>query len=172
MKNIINPFYQIQNLLNEVNAYVYKINQIILQINNIINLNLNNNNSSNFLSHNKTNEENNFINMNIFNNMMNQMNNNMNNDILNNKKKDDIDYINVNFIKDNGQKTLLSIDNNKTINELLNMYCQKNNRFELIDNYDQYLAFLFNAEVLNKKKNKIIKDMGIRDHSIIVIEKK
>ena len=169
MNNIINPFYQIQNLLNEVNAYVYKINQIILQINNIINLNLNNNNSNNFLFNNRINKANNLINMNNFMNMMNQMNNNMNDDILINKKKENINYAKVTFIKVNGPKTELSIDNNKTVNELLNIYFQKNNRFEFIDNYEKNFVFLFNAIFLNEKKNEIIKDMNIRNHSVITV---
>ena len=148
-----NPFYQIQFLLNELQSHITKINEIIMKMNMEVNK-INNPILNQY-----------YMQMNNMNNFMNNMNN-MNNNPMNfnlnmdNKLFEDIRKISFVFRKDNGNKIFLSIDENKTINELLNEYCKKDNRFDLVNNYDNFIYFDYNAGIiLNKYKTSKIKDI-------------
>ena len=98
--------------------------------------------------------------MNKFMDMMNvnQMNfkNNMDNSF---KIKENKFMHNVQFVESTGIKYLISIEEDKTLNELLNEYCRKSNKFDLVDNYDDYINFIYNASVINKQKNQQIKEL-------------
>ena len=54
--------------------------------------------------------------------------------------------------------TFLEIEENKTVNDLLNEYLRKNNRPDFIDNYDQEFSFIFNSKKINSSKRIKIKD--------------
>ena len=89
---------------------------------------------------------------------------------MDNKFFEDVRKITFSFIKENGAKIFLSIDENKTINELLNEYYKKDNRFDLVNNYDNYIKFNYNAGcILNKFKTKKIKDIINRDIATIIV---
>ena len=165
-----NPFNQIQLLLIELSNHVSKINEIIIQMNNAMNqINLSMNNQFN----NQLNDMNNFINMMNMNMNMNPINCNIN-DI--NKKENDEIFFNFRFKNPSifNVYTSVSIEENKTINDLLNEYFRKNNRFDCIDNYDKNISFIYNSENINSFKNKKIKDYfkNPNGNSIDVIESK
>ena len=153
MNNALNPFGQIQYLLNEINGHVYKINEIINQMNSLLNQ-MNNPMFNQINDH--INNMNNLMNELNKNNMNYQMNN-FNNSIQKHNVKDNF-YINAVFNKQSGETTFISIDENKTIKELLNVYFYKNNRPDLVDNYDNKFKFFYNAQNLANKKEKIIKN--------------
>ena len=147
MNNNIN---QLQFLLNELNNYFLKVNDIIIQMYNIINQ-LNTPVSNKF--NNQMEKIENFMNMNQMN-----FNSNINTNIIlgdNNKEKN---YCNIIFNNSNF-KTFIPIDINKNINELLNEYLKKIKRIKLIDNYDNKFLFIYNGNKLNENKDSKIKNI-------------
>ena len=154
--NYQESFNQIQYLLNQLNNYVYKFNELINQINNIMNL-LNN----------QFNDQ-----MNKNNNLMNMMNINPMNinlkNFSNNEKKNTI-YLNFQFESGNGT-TYFYIDGNKTINDLINEYFRKINKFEYIDNYDKNFFILYNSKKINFcKDSKINEFFYLPDGNRIIV---
>ena len=116
---------EIQKLLIQLNNHIYKINEIIAEMNNIINNQMNN------------------CMMAPMNNLMNQMNNFMNfgqfnpNFIFNKENLENFksqDIVNVTFEKDNIRMNI-KVERNSTIKNLLKLYFIKINRHYLIDNY-------------------------------------
>ena len=146
------PFIQVQYLLNDLKLQINKVNEIINQMNIIIVNQINNQNM------NQCNMQlNDMINyMNMINN--NQMNFNINNNNFFAEKREAL-YCNISFVEDNGNKTFISIDIEKTINDLLNEFCRKNNCLNLLDNYDKHFIFFFDAKKLNQKKEEKIKNI-------------
>ena len=147
-----NPFSKIQILLSELSLHINRINEIILQMNLVLNeMNYPINNQFNI----QMNE------MNKFMDMMNVNQMNFNNNAMDNsfKIKENKFMHNVQFVESTGIKYLISIEEDKTINELLNEYCRKSNKFDLVDNYDDYINFIHNASVINKQKNQQIKEL-------------
>ena len=160
-----NNITQLQFLLNELNNYVIKVNDIITQMYNVINQ-LNNSIPNQF--NNQMNSMENFMNMMNMNQM--NFNLNINNNNLNlEDKNEQITYCNVLFNNSN-TKTLISMDVNKTINELLNEYLKKINKIELINNYDNKIFFNYNAQQLNDKKDSKIKDVFDKLAEIYVLQ--
>ena len=123
--NYQESFNQIQYLLNQLNNYVYKFNELIMQINNLMNLL---NNQLNYQ-------------INKSNNSMNMMNlNQINMKDFSNKENNNKTYFTFKFESLKGN-SYLSLDGNKTINDLINEYFRKINRFEYIDNYDKNFLY-------------------------------
>ena len=129
----------------ELSNYIYKINEIILQINNLMN-------------------QNNFLMANQMNNLMKQMNdiNNINNFGNNNNFNHNFEFLynpkdlyNFVFQDDDGNSTIITINKNKTINELLNAYFQKIGKIEYINNYNK-IRFQYNYDNLVDIKEKQI----------------
>ena len=120
--NFNNSFNQIQFLLNELNNCTYKINEYIKQFNNIMNQIM-------IALNNQFNEQNNKINNPM--NMMdiNPINLNMNN-FPNFEKKNDI-FFSFKFRDSNGN-TYLSLNGNKTINDLINDYFRKKIKLNIL----------------------------------------
>ena len=62
------------------------------------------------------------------------------------------------------------MDENETINELLNEYCKRDNRFDLVNNYDNYIKFVYNAmTILNQFKTNKIKEIINGELAIIIV---
>ena len=143
--NNISPFSQIQMLLNELNNHVKIINELVLQMMNLISIQMNNQFQDQY---------------NQMNYLMNQFNLNMNN---NNPLLENNNKILFNFRFHNSNKEpfnySLSIDPNKTINELFNEYFRKINRLENINNYNEKYDFIYNASILNYLKEKKINEI-------------
>ena len=130
-----NSFVQIQNLLTQASNYVSKINEIILQINNIIN------------SQNQMNE---MMQM----NMMNFQNNfNLDfNPLLNNQPpKLNIRMINVIF-EYRSQIINITAEEYLPITEVINRFLKTIYKPELINNYKNNIKFLYNAVELDMSK--------------------
>ena len=166
-----NLLFQMKNLLNQLSNYIYNINDIILQMNNIINQ-INNpminaiNNQLNQFNNNMQMINNNQMNFNMNNNM--QFHNKINNEILNNN--DFNNCINIGFQynhTDGPADDILFVNKNLTINELLNLYLKRINKLEYIGKYDNYFRFLYNAETLNKYKEKTINELNLNGNCII-----
>ena len=154
--NYQESFNQIQFLLNQLNNYVYKFNELIMQINNLMNLL---NNQLNYQ-------------INKSNNSMNMMNlNQINMKDFSNKENNNKTYFTFKFESLKGN-SYLSLDGNKTINDLINEYFRKINKFEYINNYDKKFTFLYNSKKINScKDSKIDKYfILIGPHSIFVNE--
>ena len=148
MQNNINPFFQIKNFIMKINEHIFQINEIIKMMNNIMNQ----------------------ISIpNQINNLMNQMNNIIpmqNNFNFNNNNKFSLDQ---NFVKSNdfniyfkseiGQKNLVVIQKNKSINELINSYFQHIKLADFIDNYDRSYSFWYNGKNLINFKEKKVKEI-------------
>ena len=146
-----NPFSKIQILLSELSLHINRINEIILQMNLVMNeMNYPINNQFNI----QMNEMNKFMDMMNVNQM--NFNNNMDNSF---KIKENKFMHNVQFVESSGIKYLISIEEDKALNKLLNEYCRKSNKFDLVDNYDDYINFIYNASVINKQKNQQIKEL-------------
>ena len=141
------PFIQVQYLLNDLKLHINKVYEIFNQMNTIIVNQINNQNM------NQCNMQlNDMINyMNMINN--NQMNFNINNNNFFGEKREAF-YYNISFVEDNGNKTFISIDIKKTINDLLNEFYRKNNCLNLLDNYDKHFIFVFCEEIKPKKGRK------------------
>ena len=146
-----NPFSQIQMLLSELSIYVNKVNEIIIQMNLIMNkMNYPIINQPNI----QMNEMNNFMNMMNVNQM--NLNNNIENNFEINKKKF---FYNFQFSESNGKVIGFPFEIDKSCNDLFNEYCRRSNNFNFIDNYDNYIDFIFNASLINKLKEKKIKEV-------------
>ena len=63
---------------------------------------------------------------------------------------------NICFEEVNGRKNLIIVNDNITVNELLNLYCQRIKRFDLINNYHNKINFFYNTQLLNNIKDKRI----------------
>ena len=162
-----NNITQLQFLLNELNNYVIKVNDIITQMYNVLNQ-LNNPIPNQF--NNQMNNMENFMNMMNMNQM--NFNLNMNNNNLNlEDKNEQITYCNILFNNSN-TRTLISMDINKTINELLNEYLKRINKIDLIDNYDNKFSFIYNANKLNDNKDSKIKNFFDKLAEIYVVQLK
>ena len=62
------------------------------------------------------------------------------------------------------------MDDNKTFNDLLNQYYRKDNRFELVNNYDDNIIFNYNAgTILNKLKTSKIKDIIKAELATVIV---
>ena len=167
----LNPFIQIKTLINEINDYIYKINDIIIQVNDIIAQNQSQNESYNYNINfdslkRKINRRKNFRNKIEYNQAFNDISNNFFSDDINNS----INWLNVNFIHLSGHITYISIDGNKTMNELFNLYCEKNERSDLVNNYDNHYQFIYNVNKLNNYKSKKIFEMIKGKSTITVLE--
>ena len=178
MENIQqNSLFQVKNLLNELSVHINRINDIIIQMNNVVNqMNMPFINNIN----NQLNEMNNFM------LMMNQINNNNMNNMNNNKKdyyEDDLyhqivkseqfrkdTFVNIQFNYNSIKVNIPYVNKNLTINELINLYLVRTRPW-LINNYDNYYFFILNGSIINDCKNKFITTL-IRDNCVIkVIEK-
>ena len=138
MQNNPNSFISIngiQKLLIELNNHLFKINEIILEMNNIIN-----NQMKNTM----------IPPMNILiNQIMNFQNINPNfelNDYLKNA-----DIVNVTFIKESFRLNI-PVERSTIFNDVLKIYFTKINRPELIDNYKGKMTFMLNAGAINGSK--------------------
>ena len=90
-------------------------------------------------------------------------------------KKDSINkiYVNAIFKRNNGPDVLIIIDNNQTIDKLIEYYFVKINRPDLIDNYNKKFEFIYNAKEINKVPEQKIKTISKGTNLIItVIEKR
>ena len=127
------PFSEIRNLLTQLSNYTFKINEIILEINNILNNQMNNPmlNQNNILM-----GQMNFMN---FENKFNYNMNPLNNDIIP-QEPSEIEFYNVCFIKNSHPETVINIGKNLTLNELLTLYFKKINKPELINNHKKYIT--------------------------------
>ena len=160
MQNNLN---QLQNLLLQVNNHINQINAIIIQMNNLIN------------------QINNPINMpmlNQMNNLMNSMNNykNFGNQINYNNNidysfKENKEIMNITFKFTRHESLLIQIKGNETINELINLYLQKINMPNLMNNYEDKLHFCYNGKLLENLKEKKVKEILNDICCINVIEK-
>ena len=156
-----NSFGQIQNLLAQVSDYVAKINDIILQINNIIN------------SQNQMNQMNEMaMQMNMMNNMMN-FPNNFNPDLnpfLNNQQpKLNFNMINVIF-EYRSKLYNVAAQEYIPITEAINRFLKMIDKPELINNYKNYVTFLYNTLELDYSK-KVGEFNNNNDFKIVVIFK-
>ena len=105
--------------------------------------------------------------MNKFMDMMNANEMNFNNNRDNPFKIKENKFMhNVQFVESTGIKYIIPKEKDKTINELLNEYCRKSNKFDLVDNYDDYIKFIYNSSVINKQKNQQIKNYFKEEHQI------
>ena len=133
-----NSINQLPGLLTQLSNYMFKINEIILEMNNIINFHLNVSNN------NLVNQMNNFINF----------NQNLN-PIYKQEKKN---YINVLFIDTfNDTKVNVFVEDDSTEFDIIKVYLNKINRPDLIIDFEKELNFLFNENKFGFK-NKIISD--------------
>ena len=142
-----NPFSFICNLLTQLSNYTFKINEIILEINNILNNQMNNPmlNQNNILMGQ--------MNLMNFENKFNYNMNPLNNDIIP-QEPFEIKYYNVKFETKTGLRTLIKAEKNLTLNELLTLYFKKINKPEFINNYKWPMKFLFNANCLEEQFSK------------------
>ena len=77
------------------------------------------------------------------------------------------------FKRNNGLDVLITIDNNQTIDKLIEYYFVKINRPDLIDNYNKKFEFIYNAKEINKVPEQKIKTILRGTNLIItVIEKR
>ena len=133
-----NSINQLPGLLTQLSNYMFKINEIILEMNNIINFHLN------FSNNNLVNQMNNFINF----------NQNLN-PICKQEKKN---YINVLFIdKLNATTINVFVEDDSTEFDIIKVYLNKINRPDLIIDFEKELNFSFNGKKFGDK-NKIISD--------------
>ena len=160
MQNNLN---QLQNLLSQVSNHINQINVIIIKMNNLIN------------------EINNPINspmINQMNNLMNSMNNCMNfgnqinyNNYIDYPSKENKIILNITF-NYNETISVVQMEGNETINELINLYLQKINLSYLINNYEDIFFFYYDSECLERLKDKKVKDILQNGSCIKVIKKK
>ena len=165
--NLQNAFFQIQNLLNELNTHLYKVNEIFFQMNNIIK-------QINIPMINEINNKIIKMNNNMGEIMNNQIYNNMNNiqfqNQLNKEKINFDENIQIGFrFKKPDADFFININKKKTINELLNLFLKKINKTEYIDNYKDYFTFLFNAEDIQEYKNKKIEEVILKQNMLITV---
>ena len=169
MQNNQNYVYQLQNLLTQISNHVIQINEIIVQMNNIM-TQINDpmiNQMNNFM-----NSLNNHMN---FGNQINYNNNiNINNPFkeINNDKINKNEIMNIGFIQDTGIKTFITVNVNQTINEIINLFLKKIGMPLLMNNYENEFFFLFNGDILNKRKEKRVKDVLVESCLINVLTKK
>ena len=163
-------FNQLNGFLGQISNYIYKINEIILQMNTII---INQLNSPmigqiNNLINNQINQMDNFINNNQ------QINYNFNDNqclkrgenILNNNN-----LTNIVFKNCNGTTINIKIDEEKEIQELINLYFKKIGKPDLINNYNLKYSFIEGTlGSLEKYKNQKIKDILKNGHIIFAKE--
>ena len=153
MQSNQNYFFELQNLLTQITNHVNQINGIIIQMKNIMNLITNP--MLNQMS----------INMNLMNSNMNfgnriNYNNNIN-DFLINVNEENTDLIkNMNIIficpTDKKNNSSVTISPNQTINELINLYLEKIEMPNLINNYRDKLNFIYNGKsLLDYKEIKV-----------------
>ena len=156
MQNNPNPLISInnlQNLLMQLNNHLYKINEIILEMNNIIN-----NQMKNTM-------------MEPMNNLINQMLNFQNinpNFVLNKDYLKNFDIVNVTFIK-NSLRLNIPVESSTIFNDVLKLYFTKINMPELIDNYNGKMTFLLNAKAINGF-NKLSELTDAKNVPITVVE--
>ncbi len=145
LQNNINPFIQIKNFIMKINEHVYKINELIKMMNNLMNQISIPNQINNLM-----NQMNNMIPMhNNFN-----FNNNNNFSLAQNFIKSN--DLNIYFKSESGQKNLVVIQKNKTINELINSYFQHIKLTDYIDNYDKSYSFWYNGRnLISLKETKV-----------------
>ena len=158
-----NPVYQIQFLLNKLQAYTTKINEIILKIN--IELNKISNPTINKYYNQLNDLTNN--NINIYQNPMN-LNLNTENKFLNRK----ISFTFIREVYTGTEKIYLSMDENSLLKELFNEYYKKIKRDDLVTNSD-YTSFLFNLNNktrLNGYINNQIKDLINEEKATIFVD--
>ena len=157
-----NPFSQIQMLLSKLSIYVNKVNEIIIQMNLIMN-------KMNYPIKNQPN-----IQMNEMNNFMNMMNvnqMNLNNNIENNFEIDKNKLFQTFKFSTYKEKIVFSFDVDKSCNDLFNEFCRRSNNFNFVNNYDNNVQFFYNADIINKFKDKKIKDVfKIDTHLICFID--
>ena len=127
MNNLLNQNFSINQLpilLNQINDYMLKINEIIIVMNNIINFHINSQN-------------------NIF---LNPMNNfiNYNQNINPVFKEDEKNLINV-FFHDKSNLTTVFATNDISELDLLTIYFNKINRADLVVNHEKELQFYYNG---------------------------
>ena len=145
----------IQKLLIELNNHLFKINEIILEMNNIINNQMKNTMIP------------------PMNNLINQILNfqNINPNFELNKHLKNVDIVNVTFIKDSFRFNI-PVECSTIFNDVLKLYFTKINRPELIDNYKGKITFLWNAKAINvfKKIGELTggKNLPITIISIII----
>ena len=138
-QNQINSINQLPILLAQLNDYMLKINEIILEMNNIINIHINSSNS-------------NFLNLNQM-----QMNNIMNfNANLNPAFKPKKNLMTILF-NDRSNIITVSVDKNEDLTEyeIIKLFLNKINRPDLIGDYEKELYFLFNGQKFGYKEKKI-----------------
>ena len=113
------------------------------------------------------NNMNNLINDININNMNFPINNINNYNFIQNNNENKI-RTNIMFQHQSGRKTIISIERDKTIKELLNKYFQNNNRTEFINNYEKKFKFIYNAKnIVNEKEEKI--ENIIMDPATIIV---
>ena len=168
----LNPLIQIKTLINEINDYISKINDIITQVNDIVNQNQSQNESYNYNINfdsirQKIHKRKNYMNKIEFRQISNDLGSNYYSDEISSSKN----WLNIKFLHLSGHFTYISIDGNRTMNELFNLYCEKNDRFDLVNNYDKHFEFIYNVNKLNNFKNKKIFDIIKGKSTITVLEK-
>ena len=167
----LNPFIQIKTLINEINDYISKINDIITQVNDIVNQNQSQNESYNYNINfdsirQKIHKRKNYMNKIEFRQISNDLGSNYYSDEISSSKN----WLNIKFLHLSGHFTYISIDGNKTKNELFNLYCEKNERSDLVNNYDNHYQFIYNVNKLNNYKSKKIFEMIKGKSTITVLE--
>ena len=171
IQNNQNHYYQLQSLLTQISNHVNQINGIIMEMNNLINQ------INNPMDNPMINQMNNLMNsMNNYMNIKGQINYNNNN--LNyifkeeNKEKIDLNYIlNIQFIHLNGFKVFVQIKKEQTINELINLYLQKIEMPNLMNNYKEKCYFIFNGKDLYNLNTKKVGEIFYDFAKINVYEK-
>ena len=171
IQNNQNHYYQLQVLLTQISNHVNQINGIIMEMNNLINQ------INNPMNNPMINQMNNLMNsMNNYMNIGNQINYNNNNlnYIFKEENKEKIylkDILNIAFIQPNGDKVMVQIKPEQTINELINLYLQKIGMTNLMNNYKKKYKFMFNGKDLCNSKTKKVGELMNNAAQIDVIEK-
>ena len=167
-QNNFNIFDQLNGFIREISNYINKINEIILQMNAII---FNQTNCPmmgqiNNLINNEINRMENFTNKN------NEINYNFNANVNQCLKRGEnmINYnkkTNILFKHDDGTSINIIIDEEKEINELINLYFEKIEKPEFANNYKMKYYFIEGTlGSLEKYKNRKIKDILKNGHVI------
>ena len=150
---------QINNMGIEISKFSIQIFNIGMQVSNV---NQNPNYSNEFLMNNMMGN----MNMMNFNQPLENIEINNNNLYNNNENNFDNSIIFTFEFENNGKRTIININENETVKELLNRYLIKIGKS--YGNLDKF-TFLYNGITINQNENRTILEYGIKNGSRIIV---
>jgi hypothetical protein len=153
---------QLTSLVSDLNTYLIKITNIVYKINSV------------FSKMTSFEEKSNFNFLEQMNNLIKEINNAKYNELPkienNNISGMNLDSIkNINFKTTLGNKTILEMDKNNSIDELLKKYLDRINKSDIINNPEESLYFTYNAEKLEFGDQRKIEEVFATNNNPTVL---